>query len=221
MAEKTEEATPRRLRKAREEGDAGASAFAAQAVGFVVAVAVAPAAIRALADHAASDLRAAIAQAGDVRAARFDGGVLATSVLALALPVLLAAGVAAGIVHVVQTGGVLASKRLTPNLARLDPFAGLRNLVSGTRLFAVARSLVAAVVVGWLAVRGLSDHVVDLSRVGGRLVWAPVVVGEVAGGLAWKAALVGLGLGVLDSAGGAVGVDAEAANEQGRGAAGA
>jgi flagellar biosynthesis protein FlhB len=198
MAEKTEEATPRRLRKAREEGDAGVSAFAAQAVGFVVAVAVAPAAIRALADHAASDLRAAIAQAGDVQAARFDGGVIATSVLSLALPLVLAAGLAAAVVHVVQTGGVLASKRLTPNLSRLDPFAGLRNLMSGTRLFAVARSLVAAVVVGWLAVRGLGDHIVDLSRVGGRLAWAPVVVGEVAGGLAWKAALVGLALGVLD-----------------------
>jgi flagellar biosynthetic protein FlhB len=198
MAEKTEEATPRRLRKAREEGDAGVSAFAAQAVGFVVAVAIAPMAVRALADRAGSDLRAAIAQAADMHEARFDGGALALSVLSLALPVAVAAGVAAGIAHLVQTGGVLATGRLSPNLSRLDPFAGLRNLVSGSRLFAVARSLLAAVVVGWLAVRGLTEHVVDLSRVGGRLAWASVVVAEVAGGLAWKAALVGLVLGLLD-----------------------
>jgi flagellar biosynthesis protein FlhB len=198
MAEKTEEATPRRIRKAREEGDAGVSAFAAQALGFVVAVAVAPAAIRALAEHAAGDLRAAIAQAGNVHEARFDGETLALSLLSLALPVAVATGVAAGAAHLVQTGGVLATGRLAPDLSRLDPVAGLRKLVSGTRLFAVVRSLVAALVVGWLAVRGLTEHVVDLSRLGGRLAWAPVVVADVAGGLAWKAALVGLGLGLVD-----------------------
>jgi flagellar biosynthesis protein FlhB len=198
MAEKTEEATPRRLRKAREEGDAGVSAFAAQALGFVVAVAVAPAAVRALAEHAASDLQQAIAQAGNVHGARFDAGLLCASVLSLALPVVVAAGVAAGAAHLVQTGGVLATGRLGPDLSRLDPVAGLGKLVSGTRLFAVARSLVAALVVGWLAVRGLTDHVVDLARLGGRVGWAPAVVAEVAGGLAWKAALVGLGLGLVD-----------------------
>jgi flagellar biosynthesis protein FlhB len=198
MAEKTEEATPRRVRKAREEGDAGVSTFAAQALGFVVAVAVAPAAIRALAEHSASDLRAAIAQAGNVHGARFDAGTLAASLLSLALPVAVATGVAAGTAHLVQTGGVLATGRLAPDLSRLDPVAGLRKLVSGSRLFAVVRSLAAALVVGWLAVRGLTEHVVDLSRLGGRLAWAPVVVAEVAGGLAWKAALVGLGLGLVD-----------------------
>jgi flagellar biosynthesis protein FlhB len=198
MAEKTEEATPRRLRKAREEGDAGVSAFAAQALGFVVAVAVAPAAVRALAEHAAGDLQSAIAQAADVHAARFDAGALSVSVLSLALPVALAAGVAAGAAHLVQTGGVLATGKLSPDLSRLDPVAGLGKLLSGTRLFSVARSLVAALVVGWLAVRGLTDHVVDLARVGGRLAWAPAVVADVAGGVAWKAALVGLGLGVID-----------------------
>src|ERR1700677_220405 len=99
MAEKTEEATPRRLRKAREEGDAGVSAFAAQALGFVVAVAVAPAAIRALAEHAAGDLQQAIAQAGNVHGVRFDAGMLGATVLSLALPVAVAAGVAAGAAH--------------------------------------------------------------------------------------------------------------------------
>lgn len=198
MAEKTEAPTPRRLRRAREEGDAGASSFAAQAVGFLVAVAVAPAAVGELARHSAADLRAAIAQAGSFEDARFDGADLGGSVLALALPIVIAAGVAAGAAHLVQTGGALAVGKLAPDLSRLDPIAGLRKLVSGTRLFAVARSLVAAAAIGWFAWRGLSEHVVDLARMSGRLAWAPVVVSDVAGGLAWKAAAVGLSLGVLD-----------------------
>ena len=56
MGEKTEDPTPRKLRKAREEGDAGVSTFAAQAVGFLVAAAVVPAAVRALADWASQAL---------------------------------------------------------------------------------------------------------------------------------------------------------------------
>lgn len=198
MADKTEEATPRRLRKAQEEGDSGASAYGAQAIAFVVAVAVVPAAVRTLATHAADDLRGAIAAAGEPSAGRFDAMNLASSVVSLVFPVLLAAGLAGAMAHLAQTGGVVATGRLTPKLERLNPFAGLRNFFSRTRLFAVARALLAGGVVGWLAWQGLADHVVDLSRLAGRQPWIGVVVADVAGGLAWKAAIVGLALGVLD-----------------------
>ena len=198
MSDKTEEATPRRLRKAREEGDSGASAYAAQAVAFVVAVALVPSAVRALAAWASEGLRAAIAAAATPGAARFDPESLATAVVALTFPVLVAAGIAGAVAHVVQTGGTVASKRLTPKLERLNPFMGFRNFFSATRLFAVARALFAGVFVGWLAVRGLGDHLVDLARLGGRLSWVGPVVADIAGTLAWRAALVGLGLGVLD-----------------------
>lgn len=198
MSDKTEEASPRRLRKAREEGDSGASAYAAQALAFVVAVALVPSAVRALAAWAADGLRAAIAQAAAPGAARFDAESLATSVVALTFPVLVAAGIAGAVAHVVQTGGAMASKRLTPKLERLNPFTGFRNFFSTTRLFAVVRALFAGVFVAWLAVRGLGDHLVDLARLGGRLSWVGVVVADIAGSLAWRAALVGLALGVLD-----------------------
>jgi len=203
VSDRTEEATPRRLGKAREEGDSGASAYAAQAVAFVVAVAVVPSAVRALAVRTADDLRAAIGPAGSLAreggaSARFDAISLATAVLALCLPLLLAAGVAGAVAHAVQTGGVVASQRLAPKLERLNPVLGARNLFSATRLFAVVRALFAGIVLGWLAVRGLGDHVVDLARLGGRVRWVAPVVAEVAGALAWRAALFGLALGVLD-----------------------
>jgi type III secretion protein U len=201
VSDKTEQATPRRLRKAREEGDSGASVYAAQAAAFVVAVAVVPSAVRALAARAADDLRAAMAQTGSPgggAGARFDAVSLATTVLALCLPLLVAAGLTGAVAHAVQTGGVVASKRLTPKLERLNPFMGVRNLFSATRLFAVIRALVAGLVVAWLTWRGLGDHLVDLARLGGRPGWVAPVVTEVAGALAWRAALFGLALGVLD-----------------------
>jgi flagellar biosynthesis protein FlhB len=207
MSDKTQEPTPRRLRKAREEGDSGVSAYAAQSVAFVVAVALVPAAVRALASRSADDLRRAIATAaahGSGRvtvseaATRFDGIELATAFVALCFPVLVAVGVAGAVVHVVQTGGVFASKRLGPKLERLNPFTGIKGLFSGTRLFAVARSLFAAGVVCWLAWTGLRDRIVDIASLGARLRAAGLVVSGTAGALAWRAALVGLALGVVD-----------------------
>jgi type III secretion protein U len=198
MSDKTEEATPRRLRRAREEGDSGASAYVGQAVAFLVAVALVPSAVRALAARASDDLRGAVAQAANVSRATFDPMELATSVLSLALPVLVAAGIAGAVALLVQTGGVVATRRMTPRLDRLNPFVGVRALFSATRLFAVARSLLAGVVIAWLAWSGLADHVVDLARLGGRSRWTGALVAEVAAALAWRAALVGLALGVLD-----------------------
>jgi flagellar biosynthesis protein FlhB len=202
VSDKTEEPTPRRLRRARAEGDSGASAHAAQSIAFVLAVGVAPAAIRALSSRASADVRAAIEQAAHARAAAlalgFDAQAFAATILSLALPAMLAVGLAGGVAHVVQTGGTVASRRLAPRFDRLDPVAGARALVSGARLFAVARALAAAILVGWLACRDLSDRVVDVARVAGRPAWVGVVVGDVAGRLAWHAAAVGLALGLLD-----------------------
>ena len=199
MSDKTEEATPKRILKAQEDGDSGASAYAAQALGFVVAVAMVPAAVVALVDQATADLQAAIGQAGthpDVL--RVDTMELATTVLKLVLPVIAAVAAAAAVVHLAQTGAVMATKRLALKFERLNPIAGFGNLFSATRLFAVARSLIAALVIGWLAYAGLRDHVVDLARLAGRPRWADPVVTELAKVLAWRAAGVGLALGLLD-----------------------
>jgi flagellar biosynthesis protein FlhB len=205
VSDKTEEPTPRRLRKAREEGDSGASAYAAQSVAFVVAVALVPVVARTLAHAVGAELRAAMsaaaAGAGSVDAVgRFDAVRLATTFVALCLPVLVAAGAAGAVVHVVQTGGAVASKRLGLKLERLNPLQGLKGLFSGTRLFAVARALFAGTVVCWLAWIGLRDRIADVARLAGRpgVGWAAAVVSEVAVALAWRAALVGLGLAVVD-----------------------
>jgi type III secretion protein U len=202
MSEKTEAPTRRRLERARREGDSGASSYAAQAVAFVAAVAVVPSALRALASHASDDLRAAIGEASRPAASavpRVESLELATTVLGLALPALVVVGAVGGVAHLVQTGGVFAWRRLAPQFDRLDPVAGTRGLFSGARLFAVARAIVAGGVIGWLAYRDLSGHLADVSRVAGRLVWAPVVVADVAGRFAWHAAVVGLVLGLADA----------------------
>lgn len=201
MSDKTEEATPQRLRKAQEEGDSGVSAYMGQAVGFMAALAIVPAAVGAIVSFGADSLRSVIARVaidGKPDVVHFDMVSLAEAVLALTLPVLLAAGIAAAVTSFVQTGGAFASKRLAPDLARLNPVTGFRNLFQATRLFAVARSLVAACAVGYLAFDGLKTHVVDTSRLAGRLPYTGVVIRELAMTLCWRAGAIGLALGFVD-----------------------
>ncbi len=199
--DKTEEATPRRLRKAREDGDSGVSAFAAQSIAFVVAVALVPSTARALASRASADLREVIARVARAPAspAAFDAAALATEFLVLVVPLLAAVGLVGALAHVVQTGGVIATKRLAPTLARLDPVAGLRALFSSARIFAVVRALVGAFLVAALAYAGLRSHLVDVAHVTGRPRAVATVVSAVAGGLAWQVAVLGLVLGMLDA----------------------
>jgi flagellar biosynthesis protein FlhB len=199
MSERSEEATPKRLLKARQHGDSGQSAFASSAVAFVVAASIVPGAVRILGTHAADGLRAAIADAGAASPqAAFAAPAFGGEVVLLAVPVLLAAAVAGAATSVVQTGGFVATKKLAPDFTRLNPSQGMRQLVSGARLFAVARALLFAAIALWLAYRGLRAHVLDLARVSGRLGWTAAAAGAIAKDLATNVALVGLGLGVVD-----------------------
>src|SRR5579863_8462415 len=118
--EKTEPATPRRLQKAREEGDSGVSTYAAQAVAFLAITAILPGAARAIAETAGADVRAAIARAAErpVTVA-FDAeavGALGAQVVGLVVPVLAVAVLASAVVLAVQTGGFVATKKLAPDL---------------------------------------------------------------------------------------------------------
>jgi flagellar biosynthesis protein FlhB len=100
----------------------------------------------------------------------------------------------------VQTGGFVATKRIAPNLDRLNPALGVKGLVSSARLFAVVRSLLAGAVVAWLAFDAVRAHLVDFAHLPGRIRWVSVVAADVARGLAWRAGIVGLVLGAADLA---------------------
>ncbi len=200
MSDKTEEPTPRRVKKARDEGDSGASSYASQAVAFLLAVALVPATGREVYASAIADLHLAFERAARATAVLplLDPGQLAKQVSLLVAPLLVTVGVAGGVAQALQTGGIVSVQRLVPKFDRLDPAAGLGRLFSSTRLFAVLRSLLAGVITLGLAWQLLVGHAVDLARTIGRERSIGTVVSELAMGLAWRAAVLGLVLGVLD-----------------------
>jgi flagellar biosynthesis protein FlhB len=196
MSEKTEEPSPRKLRKAREQGDSPISAALVQAAAFVAAFALAPTALAAAAAHAGSLLRSSLEHEGTQAAV--TAPQIALDVAVLSAPMLLVGAVAAAAVGFVQTGGAFAPNKLAPDLSRANPITGLANIFTRQRLIGVVRALVAAVVVGWLAGRLLVDHAAELARTVGNLGAASALAGNLVTRLGWIAALVGLVLGGID-----------------------
>ena len=199
MSDKTEEPTPRKIHKAQEEGNSPLSTFASQSVAFLAAVAIAPAAIAALASRAGADLRGAIAHAGDTSpAVAFDASNLASSVLLLSAPILAAAAASGAVLSVVQTGGAIATKKLAPNLSKLNPVEGAKQLFSMQRVIAILRAALFAGAVAYFVHGALRDNAASLARVAGRLDAAVPLATKLALAVATKSAIFGLFLGVID-----------------------
>jgi flagellar biosynthesis protein FlhB len=199
MSNRTEEPTPRRLRRAREDGDVASSGFASRAVAFCVALALLPAAVAAIGTRAAELVRAAVAHAADLEPrVVVDAASVGREVLALSAPLLFAVAVVAGVAGAIQTGGLFSPKVIAFDASRLDPLRGAVRLLSGAGLFAAVRALAGGAIAAWLVILALRAHAPDVARSAGRLEHAWPLAASVVMVLAWRAALLGLALGVVD-----------------------
>lgn len=192
MSDKTEEPTPRRLKKARAEGDSAVSSTLGQSVGFLVVVALVPALSAALAVGAGAALR------GAITSGRADTAGAGWLLVSLSAPVLAASAAASAVLGFVQTGGAFTASRFAPDFSRIDPFNGIKGLFTLERLFSLVRSLAAALAVGWLAWSILRDHLGDVANTVGQREAVATTAWLLGRQLLWGAAVVGLVLGALD-----------------------
>jgi flagellar biosynthesis protein FlhB len=192
---KTEEPTPRRLRKAREQGDSPASQVLGQTAGLLAAVLLVPGALAATGARSADLLRSALAGRPPPGAA-----ALAYEVLTLSLPLLLAVALASAASTLVQTGGAMSGAKLAPVLARLDPAEGLRNLFRVERGFGLVRALVGALAVAALAVGTLKDHAASVANAAGNDAAILPLVLALGKSIGFSAVVVGLALTAVDLA---------------------
>jgi flagellar biosynthesis protein FlhB len=191
-SDKTEEATPRKLAKAREKGDVAVSMATSQAFGFLVAVLVVPATVAATAARATGLFRGALG------GAPWSADSIAKDVALLVSPLLVAVAATSALATVVQTGALFAPSRVAPDWAKLDPIAGLRSLLSARRLWNVARALLAALAVGFLAFHVLVQHAPDLANGVANTRAVSAIAGIAAHRIARDAALIGLAFAVVD-----------------------
>lgn len=196
MSDKSEAPTPRRLKKAREQGDAPVSFALAQSVGFFPAILLLPAVLVAGGGRASELL---VVTLRDGRSPLAPPAV-ALEVLRLSVPFLLAVALTTALSVSVQTRGMLSPARLAPELARLDPMKGAKQLFSRERWFSACRAMISAGFVGWFTVSLFRNHAADLAFTTGNAEAIPAVSGLLAQKLARYAAFVGLALGALDLA---------------------
>ncbi|ACD18192.1 flagellar biosynthesis protein FlhB [Paraburkholderia phytofirmans] len=150
--EKTESATPRRLQKAREEGQIvrsrELSTFALLAAGFFGVWGMSG----SIGEHLQGMLRAAFsfdhAGAFETRRMMIGAGVASREGLYALLPILAFTGVAALFAPMALGGWQLSAKGLEPKFDRLNPIAGLGKMFSINGPIQLGMSLAKTLVVG-------------------------------------------------------------------------
>jgi flagellar biosynthetic protein FlhB len=161
-ADRTEAATPRRLQKAREAGHVPVSrelsSFAVLAGACLVLAMVAPASARSLVARLAVLLEQA--HAIDPRSAL--GTVMREAAVAAA-PFALAAMVAGAGSVLLQTRFLINPAALTPDLARLSPWVGVRRVFGTTTLVESGKAALKAAVAGLTMVVVLKGAWAELS----------------------------------------------------------
>ncbi|CAD6523263.1 Flagellar biosynthetic protein FlhB [Paraburkholderia sabiae] len=156
--EKTESATPRRLEKAREEGQVARSrelaTFALVAAGFLGAWGLSG----LIGEHAQSMLRTAFTfnhdTVFDPKRAFISAGSNAREAAYMLLPLLAMLGLAALLAPMAMGGWLLSTKSLSPNLERLNPISGLGRIFSINGWIQLGMSMAKIIVVGLIG--GLS-----------------------------------------------------------------
>lgn len=195
-ADKTEEPTPRRLRKAREQGDTPVSGAAVQTGALLAAVVLLPAAAGlTIAGFNALLSRALSPGSSPLQTSPFEVLVL---LLMCTAPILAASATAALAIGFVQTQGQLSFSKFAPNFANLDPISGLSKLFKLERLFQVARAAVLAATVTWLSVDLVSNNLGSLVAVTGRLETAGAFATILLKQLLWLTVGVSVALAALD-----------------------
>ena len=151
--DRTEAATPRRLQRAREEGNVPLSPEAPALAGLAACALLAMLAGPGLAKHLAERLATVLAQAHTLDpAAALRATLLAGA--ALALPFVLAALLAGVLAVLLQTGFLLSLTPLLPDLSRLSPMRGLNRLLGRQGLVQAGLALLKlglAAAVAWRA----------------------------------------------------------------------
>jgi flagellar biosynthetic protein FlhB len=165
--DRTEAATEKRLRSAREEGRVPLSREAASAAGLAAAAAAFALALPPATARLAQTLSVFLANAHRLDAASFGGRALFGALVAAALvlaPVLLGILTASVAATLFQTGGLLSLRGPTPDFARIDPRAGLARLFKPETLRSAGASVLKVVAVGMALWRPVRDSATSLEH---------------------------------------------------------
>lgn len=171
-SDRTEKATPRQLDKARRKGQVARSADLNGAVVLLAALGALAAFGPAIYAQLRSALQTMLVQAADpsVVSAEGLGGLMSATGMTLAIaiaPVAIACLVAGVGVSVAQVGFKPAPEALKPDVKRLNPVQGAKNIFGLNALVETVKGVTKIVVVGGIAALALFPKLTDLAALVG------------------------------------------------------
>jgi flagellar biosynthetic protein FlhB len=179
--EKTEEASPQKLKQAREKGQVAKSQDAIQALSFVIVFSI----VALTMGSTASKLREFVA--GSLTAAVRRGDEISTAlevvdeamwmIMICSLPAMGGAFVAGFAANAMQVGFMITTEPLKPDIKKLNPVDGFKNLFSKKKLVESLKQLIKFILVSWIAYDSLREvlrEVVLATRID---LWTGVALG--------------------------------------------
>lgn len=163
--EKTEEATPEKLRKAKDEGQVpksqdfvGALGFGA---GFFALAGIFTYIGKLMKDFVMACLDAAAREPTEATIAELLDQVVPL-ILKMSLPIAAAVFVMGIFSNVIQTGFFMAFKAIIPKLDKINPVNGFKNMFKIKKLVELVKNIVKMFIVGWVAYDVMSDALWDM-----------------------------------------------------------
>ncbi len=206
LGERTEDATPKRRREAREEGNIARSNDAANAIILLGAILVLASTMRPFLGSLASLLEKALS--GDhigsgIRVEEVPTLVvpMASEAILAALPIVVGATAIAILAHLWQVGFLVSSKALEPKFERLDPTKGFGRIFGAQGAIKTAMDILKVIVVGWIAwslTAGILPQIAALPELG--VLRGFEEIGSIGLNLAVQAGAALLVLGIADYA---------------------
>ena len=158
--DRTEAASPRRLERARSDGNVPISREVASLAGLGVATLMLSTMGPTLGQTALFRLTPMLDMSSDPLATLQQAII---TVALLAGPIVLSVAAALVIAALLQTGVVFNTSAIMPDLARLSPMRGLKRIFGVRGLVEAGKSLVKLVVFGLVAYHVLANHVSELT----------------------------------------------------------
>lgn len=162
--EKTEAASPRRLEKAREEGQVARSRELVTFVMLATGLACLWSTGELMTEHLGSALRNGLqfdrASAFDASHMMVQAGTAVLHALQALMPLLALMLVAALVAPMLLGGWLLSAKSLAPNFSKMNPIAGISRMFSTETLAELVKTIVKSLLVGGVAWWVISDNLV-------------------------------------------------------------
>ncbi len=203
--ERTEKATPRHRKRAREKGQVARSPDLSGSLVLVTGLLVVSLTAPQIAQAGASSFRAILGQIARPARATSAAGLSELMHIALrtievtVLPIAGACLAAAVIGGVIQVGGRPTPQALKPDFRRINPVNGMKNLLGPNLIFEALKAVVKVAVVGAVAALAILPGMKGLASIVGVTPGALAgIAGHTALGVAQRAAFAYVAIGVID-----------------------